>query len=334
MMYLCTMLGRHAWADRHAADVGELHRRLQDPLAYADANLTVALACMGQARWEQCERSALDSEQIFHRLGERQGRMVVLAILANTAELQGTFGRAEQLWLLLDRLAVEVGDQVGQCWSAGGLAMLAIRRGDHAQAAEQARRAITLARSTGEAVSYLADTGLLALCLLESGQTDQARTLADKGIRLMAALPRVATAHHLLNGLDAFSELILRLWEIDAPARSSAAWRQWSERASVATRRADAYAKVFAIGRPMAARHRGLHLWLQGRPAKAIAAWEQAIAEGQDRGIPYETAKAHLELARHLGADDPRRPDHAQRAIAIFAHIGAQTGVARARALA
>lgn len=334
MMYLCTMLGRHAWADRHAAAVGDLHRRLQDPLAYADANLTVALAYMGQARWEQCERSALDAEQIFHRLGERQGRMVMLAILANAAELHGAFGRAEQLWMLLDGLAIEVGDQVGQCWSAGGLAMLAIRRGDPAQAALQARRAIALARSTGEAVSYLADTGLLALSLLESGETDQARALVDEGITLMAALPRVATAHHLLNGLDAFSELILRLWEIEAPARGSAAWRQWSHRAAMATRRADAYARVFAIGRPMAARHRGLHLWLRGRPAKAIAAWQQAITEGQDRGIPYETAKAHLELARHVGADDPRRHDHARRASAIFTHIGAQTGMARARALA
>lgn len=333
MMYLCTMLGRHAWADRHAAEVGDLHRRLQDPLAYADANLTVALAYMGQAQWEQCERSALDAERIFHRLGERQGRMVILAILANTSELHGAFGRAEQLWMLLDRLAVEVGDEVGQCWSAGGLAMLAIRRGDHAQAAVQARRAITLARSTGEAVSYLADTGLLALSLMESGETDQARALADEGITLMAALPRVATAHHLLNGLDAFSELILRLWEIEAPERGSAAWREWSHRAAMATRRADAYARVFAIGRPMAARHRGLHLWLLGRPAKAVAAWQQAITEGQDRGIPYETAKAHLELARHVGADDPRRLDHAQRAIAIFSHIGAQAGEARARAL-
>ncbi|MCP5263036.1 MAG: AAA family ATPase [Rhodoferax sp.] len=333
MMYLCTMLGRHDWADRHAADVGELHRRLQDPLAYADANLTVALAYMGQARWEQCERSALDAEQIFHRLGERQGRMVMLAILANTAELHGAFGRAEQLWMLLDGLAVEVGDQVGQCWSAGGLAMLAIRRGEHAQATVQARRAIALARSTGEAVSYLADTGLLALSRLESGDTDQARARVDEGVALMAALPRVATAHHLLNGLDAYSELILRLWEIDAPPQGSTAWHQWSHRAAVATRRADAYARVFAIGRPMAARHRGLHLWLLGRHAKAIAAWQLAIAEGQDRGIPYETAKAHLELARHVGADDPRRREHAQRAIAIFTHIGAQAGAARARAL-
>ena len=334
MMYLCTMLGRHQWADRHASELDALHRRLQDPLAFADANLSVALAYMGQARWESCEQRAMQAEQIFHRLGERQGRMVMLAILANTAELQGSFDRAEPLWTLLDQLSGEVGDQVGQCWAAGGLAMLAIRRGDHEVGAEQARRAMALARDTGEAVSYLADTGLLALCLLDAGNVTQARALADEGVTLLTALPRVATAHHLLNGLDAFCELILRLWEMEAPPRSSAAWRQWSDRAAMATRRAKGYARVFAIGRTMAARHQGSQLWLQGRRSKAIAAWQQAIDEGQNRGIPYETAKAHLELARHLGADDAQRHEHAQRAIAIFARIGAHAGVARAQALA
>ncbi len=333
MMYLCTMLGRHGWADHYASELNNLNRRLQDPLAFADANLTVALAYMGQASWEPCELRATQAEQIFHRLGERQGRMVMLAIMANAAELQGAFARSTELWLLLERLANEVGDQVGQCWSAGGLAMLAIRRGDHGEGAQQARRAIALARSTGEAVSYLADTGLLALCLLESGETEQARALVDEGVTLLAALPRLATAHHLLNGLDAFTELILRFWELDAPAQGSTAWRRWSQHGAMATRRTSGYAKVFAIGRPMATRHQAMQLWLRGRRSKASATWEQAITDGQNCGIPYETAKSHLELARHLATNDPQRSAHAQRALAIFEHIGAQTGAARARAL-
>jgi len=333
MMYICTLMGRHRQADAYATRVTELHRRLQHPLAYADANLTMALAYMGEARWAPCERAAADAQQNFERLGERQSRMVILAIMANSAELQGAFDRSADLWQLLERLSREVGDEVGQCWAAGGMAMLAIRRGNFDEGAIHARRAVTLARRTGEAISYLADTGLLALCLFETGAIDACRPLVREGIHLLAALPRIATAHHLLNGLDTFTELALRLWEHDAPARGSDAWRQWAHDSAMATRRTSGYARRFAIGRPMAARHTALMHWQQGRHAKALVGWEQAIAEGRQTAIPYETGKGHLELARHLAPGDPRRAEHARQATEIFERIGAAHALARARAL-
>ena len=333
MMYLTTMLGRRQLADRYAARLTELHRRLQNPLAYADANLTVALAYLGQARWEACERCATQAEQIFQRLGERQLRMTMLSVLANAAELQGAFERSAALYALEQQIADSVGDQLGQCWAAGGKAMLAIRCGDFDEAVTQARLAQGLALASGEAVSYLADSGLLALALFERGDFDAARVLLDEGLSIMATLPRLATAHHLLNGLDTFSELTLRFWEREAPLPGSAAWKRWEGQATLAITRTNGYARMFAIGTPMAAQRVALQHWLCGRRSKALAAWRHAIAEGERTAIPYETAKAHLELARHLPAGDAQAGAHAAQAATLFGQLGAHAGLRQARAL-
>ena len=333
MMYLTTLMGRHAAAEAYAARVTELHRRLQNPLAYADANVTLALAWLGQARWDACERSATEAEAIFRRLGERQQRMTMISVLANAAELQGHFDRARQLWDLEQELAAASGDQLGQCWAAGGIAMLEIRHGNHAAAAVQAEQARALAHATGEAVSYLADSGLLALACFEQGDLARARPLLDEGLAILATLPRLATAHHLLNGVDTISELVLRFWEHEAPPAGSTAWKHWSRQAELAVSRAGGHARRFAIGAPMAAQHMALSHWLHGRKGQAIAAWLRAITEGERTGIPYETAKAHLALAQHLDAGDPQRRTHASRAGALFERLGAPHQAARARAL-
>ncbi|MEX8503546.1 MAG: AAA family ATPase [Leptothrix ochracea] len=335
MMYLSTVIGHHSLAERYAnrcLSADDIRR--QHPLAHAEAMVPLSLAYLVQARWELCERTGNEAAQTFQQLGERQSRMVMISILANAAELQGDFECSAQLYTLVRRLAEEVGDQLGQCWSAGGLAMLAIRQGRYEEGIEWARRGVTLAQASGEAVSYLADTGLLAMSLFEAGQVPAARALVDEGISLLAALPHTPTAHHVMNGLDTFSELILRFWELDAPSRGSPSWRRWARHAAMATTRMSGFAKVFTIGSPMAVQRQAMQHWLHGRHAKAIKAWKHAITEGERMRIPFETAKAHFELARHLPPSDPEHHHHTLQALTLFQSIGAYGLAERARSLA
>jgi class 3 adenylate cyclase/tetratricopeptide (TPR) repeat protein len=335
MMYLSTVIGLHGLADRYANRcLSAEHIRRQHPLAHAEAMVPLSLAYLVHGRWELCERTGNEAAQTFQQLGERQSRMVTMSILANAAELQGDFECSAQLYTLVRRLADEAGDQLGQCWSAGGLAMLSIRHGRYHEGAELARRAVTLAQACGEAVSYLSDIGLLALSLFEAGDRAAARTLVDEGIALMNELPRTPTAHHLMNGLDTFSDLILRFWALESPPHGSAAWRRWARHAAMATTRMSSFAKVFTIGSPMATQRQALQHWLHGRHAKALKTWKYAITEGERTRIPFETAKAHFELARHLPPSDPEHRHHTLQAIAIFQRIGAYGLAERARSLA
>lgn len=334
MMYLTTLMGLRTLSERYAQQCLDAEQiRQQHPLAHAEALLPLALGYLVQGQWELCERVGNEAAQTFQQLGERQSRMVVMSILANAAELQGDFECAAQRFITVGHLAKEVGDQLGQCWSAGGLAMQAIRHGRYQEGSELARRAVTLAHASGEAVSAFADNGLRALCLFEAGDLAAARVLVDEGIAHMAQLPRTPTAHHVMNGLETFSELILRLWELEAPPKGSPSWRRWAGHAAMATARMRGFANVFDIGAPMAAQREALQHWLHGRHAKAINQWHHAIAEGERTRIPFETAKAHLELARHLAPELAERHHHLHQAITLFQRLGAYGLAERARDL-
>ncbi len=278
VMYLVMMYGRQALADRLAARIQLIHRRLQEPLDYAEASYVVALAYLIQGRWEDCERAAGEAERIFDRLGERQLRRAMVAVLANAAELRGDLARSWELSSSLLAMAEDSGDQLNACWGAGGLATVAIRQGRVEVAREWAGTALGLARAVGESVSRLSHSGLLALIAVETGELEQARTLVDEGAAMLEELPRFATAHHLLYGLDTFSEAILLLWEREAPAPDSEAWQAHADRAALALSRMKGYAQSFSIGRPAAANRRALWHWLHGRRARAIGGWQRAIA--------------------------------------------------------
>lgn len=332
MMYLVMMFGRQRLADRFAGRIALIHRGLQEPLDYAEASYVVALAYMIQARWEDCERSAAEAERIFARLGERQLRMSMVAVLANAAELRGDLPRSWELSSSLLTMAEDSGDQLNKCWATGGLATVAIRQGRIDVAQGWAEAAVGVARSIGESVSYLSNSGLLALLALETGDIERARALVDEGVALLTKLPRFATAHHVLYGLDTFSEAILLLWEHEAPAPGSASWKRHASRAALGISRMKGYAQSFSIGAPAAANRRALGHWLHGRRAKAIAAWKQAIAAAERMRIPYECGKAHLELARHLPPGAAERRSHAEAGAAIFARLGAARGLSRCEA--
>jgi hypothetical protein len=125
----------------------------------------------------------------------------------------------------------------------------------------------------------------------------------------------------------------MRFWEQEAPVRGSAAWKLWSQRAALAVSCFRGYARQFPIGIPMALQWRAHASWLTGRHAQALVLWRQAVSEGQRLGIPYETAKAHLQLARRLDARDPQRALHAREAGALFEQLGSRHGLAQAQAL-
>lgn len=332
MMYLLMMFGRHREADRLAGRIALIHRRLQEPLEYAGASYIAALAYLIQGRWEDCEKSAGESERIFARLGERQLRMSVLAVQANAAELRGDLQRSWELSSSLLAMAEESGDQLNKCWATGGLATVAIRQGRIEVARQWAEAAVGIARAIGESASYLSNRGLLAMIAIESNDIEGARELVDEGVALLEALPRFATAHHQLYGLDTFSEAILLLWEHDAPAPGTPSWKEYASRAALGLSRMKGYAQSFSIGRPAAANREALRHWLNGRRAKAIAAWKRAIAEAERLRIPYECGKAHLELARHLPLGAAERRSQAAAGATVFARIGAARALSRCQA--
>ena len=99
-------------------------------------------------------------------------------------------------------------------------------------------------------------------------------------------------------------------------------------RATIATglRRLRRYARIVPVARPRALTCLGWSRWLDGRHGAARRAWARAIREAERLAMPYELARAHYELGRHLAVGD--RAGHLERARSIFETLGCQADLA------
>jgi predicted ATPase/DNA-binding SARP family transcriptional activator len=99
------------------------------------------------------------------------------------------------------------------------------------------------------------------------------------------------------------------------------------------------YARIFPMARPRALICLGWSRWLDGRQGAARRAWAGAAREAERLRMPYELARAHDELGRHL-AEGERSPlgldrdGHLERALAGFHAAGCSADRRRVQALA
>src|SRR6185295_17781600 len=98
-------------------------------------------------------------------------------------------------------------------------------------------------------------------------------------------------------------------------------------------RTARRFARMFPMGRPEVLLASGSLAWHTDRRRAAMTRWRRASAEAARMQMPYELARAHLEIGRHLEPDSPERWRHLSDAAAIFDRLGCVSELARARAL-
>jgi hypothetical protein len=70
----------------------------------------------------------------------------------------------------------------------------------------------------------------------------------------------------------------------------------------------------------------GLYEWLAGKSAAAQKWWRRSLALAQEMGQRYDVGMVHLEIGRRISDRT-----HLKRAETVFAKIGAEWGLARAR---
>jgi len=104
---------------------------------------------------------------------------------------------------------------------------------------------------------------------------------------------------------------------------------EWLKRAGRACRAALQHSqKAVRSGLPEAMRLRGRYEWLRGKRATAQQWWQRSLAEAEALGMRYELGVTHLEMGQRLG-----ERAHLEKAEAIFAEIGAEWDLAKAREL-
>ncbi len=73
----------------------------------------------------------------------------------------------------------------------------------------------------------------------------------------------------------------------------------------------------------------GLYHWLAGHRTQAQRMWRRSLEAATQYTMPYDQGRAHYELGRHAAEGGG---EHLQRALAIFAHLGAAYDVEQVQA--
>ena len=73
-------------------------------------------------------------------------------------------------------------------------------------------------------------------------------------------------------------------------------------------------------------RLQGRYEWLKGKPTVARQWWQRSLDTAEEIGLRYDLGMTHLEMGQRLG-----ERAHLERAETIFAEIGAERDLARAR---
>jgi hypothetical protein len=141
---------------------------------------------------------------------------------------------------------------------------------------------------------------------------------------------RIRASHNVLE-CSGYIVTINNLAEacLAAATQSEGSQRQaWLNKAQGTLRTALREAPKFSVKAPQAQRLKGTYEWLRGKSAEAQRWWQKSLAEAEQMGLRYDLGITHLEIGQQLGARH-----HLEKAAALFAEMGAELDLAKAKQL-
>jgi serine/threonine protein kinase/tetratricopeptide (TPR) repeat protein len=266
--------------------------------------------------WDVAEAGFQRAMEIAGRVGDQRMRGDAWSSLVFGLLFQGKFERAARVCAEMIAWGQRGSDPDFASGSRVIEAAIEARGlGDLARAAALCREVEPAINAAAVSHGTIRCYGVLALALVLSGQLDEGRRALDRALEELGKTR--PTAYWTHDGIDGAAEAALTLWERTGSREDAA-------RARRACKAASAFAFIFPIGRPSSHLWRGIELQLSGEHDKARKSWQTAIEEAERLRMPYQRARALLELGRHLPVGDPERARFLSRAEAIFADIGAR----------
>jgi len=332
-------MGLRRLADRELRASDTAYEAGRDPFTACWIAVLGGLHRSGVGDWQAVEAGAaraleLQRDAPTHRLADQ-----VLLVAGAARYLSSDYPGAAAAAVEGTAAGRERRDPVVQFWGLVVLVetMLRARPHDPAIARWAAEAALLLPRVARVDAARLHAAG--ARVHLAAGRPAQAWDAVRTADRLIG--PRAAFAAYTLEAHATVPEVCLALLEshredpgaigvIDPAALRSMA--------DAGRRRLGRFARRFPVARPRSLVCSGRAAWLDNRPRAARRAWAHAVREAQRRDMPYELARAHDELGRHLagGRRSPLGMDaagHLENALAGFMAAGCPADADRVRAV-
>jgi DNA-binding SARP family transcriptional activator/predicted ATPase len=327
--------GLHRLARRQVRAAAAAAGRTTDPMAVTWTQVVASLHWLGVGDWAALDQGLPRALEIGR--GARLHRMVDQAILLGGVcrYLTGRFEEAEAMGDEARAAGRDRRDPQVQLW---GLVVLAESRlrtdpGDPALAGivEEAEPLLAGGVPTIDAVRFHVAAARFHLA---AGRPAD----AWRSVRAAAALggPEPSFHPYTIEAHAGIPEVCLALLEGDEPPGADPA--ELRATAAAGLRRLRRYGRAFPMARPRGRLAAGCWHRLEGRPRQAARSWARAVQAAERLAMPYELARAHLELGRQLaGAErSPLGLDRAaclDRAAAGFEAMGCRADLAAVHAV-
>ena len=296
-----------------------LAEQIQDPAATGVAEISQAIHKLYLGEWDTMIGPSRRAAATYQEIGDlhRWGMPVYLITLM--LSYQGDLSQALMHCQDLVRFGQEGADLQVQCWGLSAQGFVQQRLGRFDEATVALREAIELAKAIPDYAFRIIASAVLGQCYLRQGLLGQALTALDTSQQFYMGYLGGDVYASLRNGLA--EAYLLAAEQRDRTERVG-----WLKEAQRACRDALKQGKAFRPGLPEAMRLQGTYEWLRGRPAAAQKWWQRSLALAEEMGQRYDLGMTHLEIGQRLG-----ERAHLGHAEAIFAEIGAEWDLARAR---
>ncbi len=302
--------------------------KLNDPSVLGNVLIRIAVYHSGMAHWRRAETSADQAIAKYERINDLRGWGDSVNVQLYTLYYTGRFDECLALGQALYQTAQRNENVQHQAWGLWMSAKSLIRLGRYDEAAEFLEQA-----KAANALENLHIVGSLALAYWYLGLPQQAlETIRGVDISIGEASPGFATLSANANVAEAY----ILAWEAlqvettEGSPLDPALLPELKAGARQACKILHGFCRIFPIGKPAAWLYQGNLDWLEGKTEKAYKAWQKSIAFATQFSMPYELARAHFAIGRHLPPEDPERQSYLRIAVENFMKLGASGDLQRA----
>jgi tetratricopeptide (TPR) repeat protein len=166
--------------------------------------------------------------------------------------------------------------------------------------------------------------GVLAQAHLHRGGFDQAFEAAQAGLRMIRQKPFAGS--WTMEGYAGVAETFLSLLEMNAANQYHAKQNELMVNTNEACQAMRAFSRIFSIAQPRAWLCLGWYDWIAGKDSNANRTWQKGLVLAGQLTMPYEQARAHYEIGRHL-KNAVEGKFHLEKAHDIYTNLGVSAKV-------
>ena len=324
-----TLLRAHTLAEKYQARALQTAAQVNHLPSHARVFGRTGLYNIGTGNYKRAIELLDQASEISNRLRDYRQWGESAALRAWTSYLVADFEDSLTRFEALFIMAKQVGNIQYQNWGQWGQshALLRLNRLEEARLAlnDVLQRLKIQEDSGAEVVSF----GLLAIVSMHLQDWE---TMLEYGKRLVPTEKgpaRFSIAD--FEGYASVAEVFLTLWQNDRTTGILNQINYSMDECQTATRRAiksiEKYAHIYELAQPRAHYLKG---WLAALDEKAnksqdaLQIWKNGLQIAQTMRMPYEEARFHDILSRHLPAEDPVKQTHRATAQQLFEKLNAQ----------